>query len=66
MAKNKFKRNIKRWRVKLKMTQAQLATELRIPRPTIGAYEEGRSTPKLDGLIKMAEYFGITVDELIK
>jgi transcriptional regulator with XRE-family HTH domain len=64
--KNNFRVNLKSLRLIRGKTQEQLADDLIINRATIGSYEEGRATPKLDTLIAMASYFNITVDELIK
>jgi transcriptional regulator with XRE-family HTH domain len=46
-------------------TQEQFAQQLNIKRSLVGAYEEGRAEPRVELLQKMAEVFGITVDELI-
>ena len=47
-------------------TQQALADRLGLTRPTLGAYEEGRSEPKLSVLIDMAACFGTTVDALVR
>jgi transcriptional regulator with XRE-family HTH domain len=61
----KLNENIRVLRKKLSLTQDQFAQKLGIKRSLIGAYEEGRAEPKLELLQKMAEVFGISVDDLI-
>ncbi|GAB2537782.1 helix-turn-helix domain-containing protein [Rufibacter soli] len=57
--------NLKYLRKQQNLTQVQLAEKLEIKRSLIGAYEEGRAEPKLATLMKMAQVFGLSVDELI-
>jgi transcriptional regulator with XRE-family HTH domain len=57
--------NLKYLRKQLNLTQVQLAEKLEIKRSLIGAYEEGRAEPKLATLVKMAQVFQLSVDELI-
>jgi len=64
--KNNFRTNFIRERRKLNLSQHQIADKLEINQKTIGSYEEGRALPPLDGIIKIADFFKITVDELIK
>lgn len=60
-----FKENIKFLRKQKKLTQTSFAEEIGIKRSLIGSYEEGRGIPKLEILQKMANYFGINMDELL-
>jgi len=57
--------NLKYLRKQQNLTQVQLAEKLEIKRSLIGAYEEGRAEPKLATLVKMAQVFQLSVDELI-
>ncbi len=57
--------NIKFLRKSRGYTQEQFAEKIEIKRSLVGAYEEGRADPRLPNLIKMAELFGTTVDNLI-
>lgn len=57
--------NIRVLRKRLSLTQDLFAQQLNIKRSLVGAYEEGRAEPKLELLQKMAEVFGISVDDLI-
>lgn len=58
--------NLKYLRKKKKLTQQQFADELGIKRASVGAYEEGRAEPKYDLLDKIAQFYGLSMDELIK
>jgi transcriptional regulator with XRE-family HTH domain len=58
--------NIKFLRKQLRYTQEQFAEQVGIKRSLVGAYEESRAEPRLQTLSKIAEVFGVTVDNLIK
>lgn len=53
-------RKINRW------SQEELADKLEVSRQTISKWEVGKNIPELEKLIKLAELFDITVDELVK
>ena len=63
---SKLAENLKALRKARGWTQQALAERLGLTRPTLGAYEEGRSEPKLSVLIDMAACFDITVDALVR
>ena len=63
---SKLAENLKALRKERGWTQQALADRLGLTRPTLGAYEEGRSEPKLSVLIDMAACFDITVDALVR
>lgn len=48
------------------ITQEQLAEQLNVSRRTVSRWETGSNMPDLDILIELAEYFGITVAELLE
>lgn len=52
-------------RIGKKITQTQLAKVLNISPSTLGMYEQGRRTPSIDILIKLADYFHVSLDYLI-
>lgn len=60
-----FGKNIKKIRAIKKMSQTAFAELFDIKRSSIGAYEEGRAEPKLEVIIRIAEYFRISVDHLV-
>lgn len=57
--------NIKRIRAVRKLSQAKFAELFNLARPSVGAYEEGRSEPKIQTVIEIAHYFGLSIDVLL-
>jgi transcriptional regulator with XRE-family HTH domain len=57
--------NLKYLRKKISLTQEQMAQQIGIKRSLLGAYEEGRADPRISNLLKFAEIFNLTVDQLI-
>lgn len=47
------------------LSQEQLAEKIGVSRQAISKWEGGLSTPELDKLKALSEFFGITVDELV-
>lgn len=64
--KNVLAKNIKKLRLFKGLNQTEFADLFELTRPSIGAYEEGRAEPKLATLLKIAIYFKLSVDELIR
>lgn len=58
-------KNIRKIRTVKKLSQASFAEIFNLARPSIGAYEEERSEPKLETVIQIAVYFGISIDSLL-
>ena len=52
-------------RKKKGISQLRLATELNTTQNTISRYETGEREPGIDELIKIADYFNVSVDYLI-
>ncbi len=59
-------KNLKYLRQKNKISQQGLSDALSIPRTTLGDYERGKTEPNIAMLIRMAEFFDVNVDELVK
>ena len=59
-------KNIKYLRKKHKISQQELADAFELPRTTLGDYERGKSEPNVQMLIRLAEKFEISVDDLIQ
>lgn len=57
---------IKKYREEKKMTQVEVAEVLGVKPATISKYEAGTLEPNIESLKKLAELFGISVDELLK
>lgn len=61
----KISRTIKRLRNEKGITQEQLAQQLFISRQAVSSWENDRTQPDIDMLIKLTEIFGVPVEELI-
>lgn len=48
------------------MSQQAFSELFDLKRATLGAYEEQRSEPRIDTIIKIANYFSISIDDLLK
>jgi len=59
-------KNIKYLRTKKKCSQQYLADAMGIPRTTLGDYERGKTEPNLEMLVKLADFFDVKVDDLIR
>lgn len=57
--------NIKKIRSAKKLSQTDFATIFSLSRGSVGAYEEGRAEPKIDTIIQIANYFGLSIDLLL-
>ena len=58
--------NIKKYREENKMTQRDIAEILKVEPGTVSKYESGMLEPNIDSIKKLAETFGVTIDELLK
>ncbi|WP_069659744.1 XRE family transcriptional regulator [Arcticibacter eurypsychrophilus] len=57
--------NLRYLRKNKKLTQQQFADTMEIKRSLVGAYEEDRAEPRYDLLKKFAEFYELSMDELI-
>ena len=48
------------------LSQEDLAEQLGVSRQSVSKWETGQSVPDLDKIIKLADLFGVTVDELVR
>ena len=53
-------------RTRMGLSQEDLAEKLGVSRQSVSKWETGQSVPDLDKLIKLADLFGISVDELVR
>ena len=58
--------NIRFLRKKKGWTQEKFSKKIGIKRSLVGAYEEGRTDPRLSNLLKMCEVFSISLDNILK
>lgn len=48
------------------MSQDDFANIFHVSRQTVSNWENGKSYPDVEMLVKISDYFGISVDQLIK
>lgn len=60
-----FNEKLQKLRTDNKMTQEELAEKLYVSRTAISKWESGRGYPSIDSLKTIANFFHITIDELI-
>ena len=65
MLHNTIGNNKKTLRKKNPMTQAQMAKKLYLKRQTLSNYEIGKRVPDIYELVKIADLFHISLDELV-
>ena len=49
-----------------RMSQGDLAEALEVSRQSVSKWETGQSVPDLDRIIRLADLFGVSVDELVR
>lgn len=57
--------NIKKIRLKRKITQVDLARQINVKQETISAYESNKAQPSCEVLVKIAEYLNTSTDYLL-
>ena len=57
--------NIRFLRKKKGWTQDKFSKKIGIKRSLVGAYEEGRADPRLNNLLKIADIFGVSLDNML-
>ena len=60
-----FGKNFKFYRKQMGLTQEQIGKKLCCAKSTINSWENERSQPDLDMLIKIATFFNISIDTLL-
>lgn len=60
-----FKEKFEELLINTKTTIYQLSKATNLSTGQLGDYKSGRSSPKIDACIKIADYFGISIDELV-
>ena len=65
MKKLELANNIRFYRKSLNLTQEQLAQKLNGKKSLVSNYENGYSTPDIETLVKLADIFDVTLDELV-
>lgn len=60
-----FGKNIRKLRQLKSYSQQEIADLIGVKRGALSAYEEGRSEPKINTIIRTANYFSIPIDQLL-
>lgn len=63
---NKLSENLQFLRNKKGMSQFLVASELNMSQQKYSYYETGQREPDIDTLLKLSEYFNVSLDELLK
>ena len=61
----KFNEKLLELRKEKGLSQEELGEKLGVTRQTVSKWELGNTSPKLDDLMKICDFFEISVDELI-
>ncbi|MDF7672678.1 helix-turn-helix transcriptional regulator [Lactobacillus sp. ESL0701] len=62
----KFGEHLKQARLDKNLTQEQVAQEFAITRQTLSNWENEKSYPDINSLIKLSDYYQLSLDELLK
>ena len=62
---NNFPKNLRYLRRKKGLLQTEMQSCLGISRTTWSNYENGKTNPSVEDLVRFSSFFGITLDELI-
>lgn len=65
MAKNRLSLKLLELRQQRDLTQKQLCEDLNISRANYSYFENGRRMPDIDTLLLIAQYYGVSLDELV-
>ena len=57
---------IKRHRARLDLSQEELADKIFVTRQSVSNWENGKTYPDLQSLLRLSDLFGLSLDELIK
>lgn len=56
---HKIGKHIKKYRQQSNMSQLDLAVEIGVEQSNVCLWENGKTTPTMDNLIKIADFFGL-------
>lgn len=57
---------IKQHRAALNLSQEELAEQIYVTRQTLSNWENGKTYPDVNSLLRLSDAFGVTLDELVK
>ena len=58
--------HIKQHRAALNLSQEELAEQIYVTRQTLSNWENGKTYPDVNSLLRLSDVFGVTLDELVK
>lgn len=61
-----FSENLQKLRKEKNISQEKLAEELNVSRQTVGKWENGVSCPEAECLVEISDFFGVSIDTLLK
>ena len=61
----KLNKKIEQQRKKLRLSRREISEELKINKDRYTYFEQGRTHPRPEEIVKLADYFGITTDDLL-
>ncbi|MBN2878577.1 MAG: helix-turn-helix domain-containing protein [Clostridia bacterium] len=62
----KFNERLIKLRKQMGLSQEELGFQLDVTRQTVSKWELGETTPVMDKLVEMADFFGLSIDELVR
>lgn len=62
----RFHERLRHYRTKLGLSQQALADQIGVSRVSINRWENGHVNPTTTGCLKLADYFGLPIDTLVK
>ena len=66
MSRGDVVKGLKKIRKERKLNQLKVALDLNISREALSNYENGKRSPDIEMLLKLSEYFGVSIDYLIR
>lgn len=61
-----YPKRIKELRISRNLTQGELANKLSVSQRTVASWEVGRTEPSIGTLLQMADFFGVSIDFLVR
>lgn len=59
-------KNIKYLREKAGLNQSEMADKFYITRSALGFWENGVREPSIEMIVRLADFFGVTLDQLVR
>ncbi len=59
-------KGLKKIRKERNLNQLKVALDLNISREALSHYENGKRSPDVDMLLRLSDYFGVSIDYLIR